>query len=205
MIILPLTYLGSTGWFARLVAGDCIVDINENWVKQTARNRCDIVTANGPASLTVPVHGYGEKIAARDVRIDNSKRWQHQHWVSLVSAYRNSPFFDHYAGRFAPFYERRFDFLLDFNLGLTETMLDTLGAGGVLKLSERYVDAAPEDTDLRGKKALRPENESLVLPPYTQVFGDRFGFVPSMSVMDLLLCESAQPALSLLKSCSYRR
>lgn len=212
MVILPLTYLGSTAYFARLLGGGAsaagvpaVVDVHENWVKQTARNRCDIVTANGPAVLTVPVHAYGQKVLTKDVRIDNSKRWQHQHWQSLVSSYRNSPFFDHYAEKFAPFYEKSFDFLFDFNLGLTQTMLDTLGAGDVLRLSEKYVEAAPGDTDLRGKKALRPENETIVLPPYTQVFSDRRGFVPCASVIDLLFCESAGSAVSLMSSRSCRR
>ncbi len=128
MTILPLTYLGNTEWFARLLAGDCIVDVGENWLKQTARNRCDILTANGVASLTVPVHGYGRKIAAKDIRIDGSKRWQHQHWTSLVSAYKNSPFFDHYEARFAAVYTaRRFDFLVDLNLELLGIVTAVLG------------------------------------------------------------------------------
>jgi hypothetical protein len=199
MTILPLTYLGSTAYYARLLAGDCVVDVHENWVKQTARNRLDIVTANGPATLTIPVHAYGAKIAVKDVRIDNSKRWQHTHWGSLVASYRNSPFFDHYAERFAPFYERRFEWLVDFNVKLTRTMLATLGAEEeVLKLSERYVEARPEDVDLRPKKALRPEHETLHLPPYTQVFADRMEFTPSVSIIDLLLCESATAAARLL-------
>ncbi|MDR0907809.1 MAG: WbqC family protein [Rikenellaceae bacterium] len=210
MTVLPLTYLGSTAWFARLVAGECatgefvagecVVDVHENWVKQTARNRCDIATAGGVASLTVPVHAAGAKIATRDVRIDNSKRWQHVHWGSLVAAYRNSPFFDHYAERFAPFYEQKYDWLVDFNVGLTRAVLTTLGLNeDVLRLSEKYVEARPEDIDLRGKKSLRPECETLVLPPYTQVFADRGEFAPNVSIIDLVMCESARGALSLLR------
>lgn len=206
MTILPLTYLGSTAYYARLLTEDCVIDVSENWVKQTARNRCDIVTANGPAALTVPVHGYGEKIPTKDIRIDNSKRWQHQHWVSLVSSYRNSPFFDHYAGRFAPFYERSYGFLFDFNMEIMQTVMETLGAGGSApKLSNGYVEAVPGDTDLRGKKDLRPGSENLILPAYTQVFPERQGFIPFMSVIDLLLCESAGPAAKLMRCCSYRR
>jgi hypothetical protein len=204
MTILPLTYLGSTAWFARLVAGGCVVDIHENWVKQTARNRLDIVTANGPATLTIPVHAYGAKIATKDVRIDNSKRWQHVHWGSLVASYRNSPFFDHYAERFAPFYERRFEWLVDFNVELTRTMIATLGVKeDVLKISEKYVEAGANDTDLRSKKALRPECETLHLPTYTQVFADRMEFAPCVSIIDLLLCESAPQALDLLTLTRY--
>jgi hypothetical protein len=199
MTILPLTYLGSTAYYARLLAGECVVDIHENWVKQTARNRCDIVTASGVSTLTVPVHAYGAKIAVKDVRIDNSKRWQHIHWGSLVAAYRNSPFFDHYSERLAPFYERRFDWLVDFNVELTRTTLTTLGVEqSTLKLSEKYIETSTEETDLRPKKALRPEYETAMIPPYTQVFVDRMEFVPYVSIIDLVLCESGPQAVNLL-------
>ncbi|MDR2911782.1 MAG: WbqC family protein [Alistipes sp.] len=179
MTILPLTYLGGTEWFTRLLRGDCVIDIGENWVKQTARNRCEIATASGVATLTVPVHGGrfggasgggassgGTKIPTRDVRIDNSKRWQHNHWISIVSAYRNSPFFDHYEERFAPLYARKYDFLVDLNLELLDVVLAALGVGGGVgastgdvcrpaKILKNSVVASPEDVDLRGKKALR--------------------------------------------------
>ncbi len=162
MIILPLAYLGGTEWFTHLLNGDCIIDIGEHWVKQTARNRCEILTSTGVAALTVPVHGYGAKIAVKDVRIDNSKRWQHQHWVSIVSAYRNSPFFDHYEDRFAPIYEKRFDYLADLNLGLLNILTGILEADVAVKISEDYVAAAPGDLDMRGKKALRRDRQTTI-------------------------------------------
>lgn len=205
MTILPLPYLGSTEWFAHLLGGGCIVDIGENWVKQTPRNRCEILTSVGVAALTVPVHGYGAKIAAKDVRIDDSKRWQHQHWVSIVSAYRNSPFFDHYEERFAPFYEKKYDYLADLNLALAETVLDILDARDCLAVSENYVAAAPEDTDLRGKKALRRAEASSCVMPYIQVFSDRTDFVPGLSVIDLLFCESGPAARAMLTNRSCPR
>lgn len=165
MTILPLTYLGGVDWFARLAGGDCVIDIGENWVKQTARNRAEIMTAGGVGALMVPVHGGGQKIAIRDVRIDNSKRWQHNHWQSIVSAYRNSPFFDHYDERFAPFYTRKFDFLADLNLELLDVLLSVLKLPGVaVKISEDWVAAAPGDLDLRGKKALRRAEVSACNP-----------------------------------------
>ncbi len=203
MTILPLTYLGSTEWFAHLARGECVVDIGENWVKQTARNRAEILTANGVAALTVPVHGYGAKIAVKDIRIDASKRWQHQHWTSLVSAYKNSPFFDHYEERFATVYTtRKFDFLVDLNLELLEIVTAVMGLGDRVKISEDYVAAGAEDLDLRGKKALRRESDAGIhnpetavisanrdVTPYIQVFSDRTGFVPGLSVIDLVMCE----------------
>jgi hypothetical protein len=226
MIILPVTYLGGVEWFMHLAKGDCVIDIGENWVKQTARNRAEILAAGGVAALTVPVHGGGQKIAIRDVRIDNTKRWQHNHWQSVVSAYRNSPFFDHYEERFAPFYTRKFDFLADLNLELLDVLLSVLKLPGVaVKISEDWVAAAPGDLDLRGKKALRRAEvsacnpngdmsrnstpdpaynsipdalENRALREYTQVFSDRMPFTPGLSIVDLLFCEGPS-AIELLR------
>ncbi len=206
MTILPLTYLGGVEWFARLAQDDCVIDVGENWVKQTARNRAEIMTANGVAALTVPVHGYGPRIATKEVRIDNSKRWQHTHWVSMVSAYRNSPFFDHYQERFAPVYARRFDFLIDLNLELLGVLTTAFGLTGTVKISENYVTASPDDIDLRGKKALRRPDDptdkafpSRCFQEYTQVFADRMPFTAGLSAVDLLFCEGPS-ARELLRS-----
>jgi hypothetical protein len=188
-----------------------VIDTGENWVKQTSRNRAEILTANGVASLTVPVHGYGPKIATRDVRIAGSRRWQHTHWMSIVSAYRAAPFFDHYEDRFAAIYRRRFEFLVDLDLELLEVVARVLKLNlGAIEISKDYIVAAPEDIDLRGKKALRrPTADTLTdesiqdsatgsiddpvgrstLPEYTQVFHDRTPFVPGLSIIDLIFCE----------------
>ncbi len=210
MTILPVTYLGGVEWFRRLARGGCVVDVGENWVKQTARNRAEIVTANGVAALTVPVHGGGAKIATRDVRIDNSRRWQHVHWMSIVSAYRSAPFFEHYQERFAGVYGRRFEFLVDLDWELTGVLAPLLGVdfSALIEPSRDYVVAAPGDIDLRGKKALRRETyipdaagaagaagavgAASVHPgfkEYIQVFHDRGPFVPGLSAIDLLFCE----------------
>ncbi len=210
MVILPTTYLGGTEWFRWLARGGggnfggvgvCVIDVGENWVKQTARNRCEIMTSGGVTTLTVPVYGGNQggqpgatKIATKDVRIDNSKRWQHQHWVSLVSAYKKSPFFDHYEGRFAPIYnEKKFNFLTDLNAELLNILTSILKLGDGVQISENYVIAEPDDVDLRGKKALRRLNNLTSsegnIEGYTQVFSDREEFVEGLSIVDLLFCE----------------
>ncbi len=185
MTVLPITYLGSADYFSHLVDEKCVIDIGENWVKQTARNRLDILTANGPAALTVPVHGYGQKIATKDVKIDNSKNWQHRHWASIVSAYGNSPYFEHYQEKFAPVYEEQWDFLCDLNLELLQIILAIFKIPDP-KISEIYIETSPGDLDLRGKKALRNASANL---SYVQVFSDRFSFVAGLSIIDTLFCE----------------
>lgn len=129
-----------------------MIDLGENYVKQTYRNRCDIMTANGPSSLTVQVvkGGSKDKRPVRDMRIDYSKRWQHQHREALVSAYRNAPYFEHYRDYFVPFFERRFEFLADLDLQLMELLLKLTKAGPMPELSERYIVVGEADVDLRG-------------------------------------------------------
>ena len=141
--ILPLTYLGSTEYFRCLYDGTCVIDLYEHYVKQSYRNRCDILTAGGPASLTVHVVKGGSirKRPVCDMRIDYSKRWQHQHWMSILSAYRNSPYFDHYRDRFEPFYNREFTFLADWNIALLETVTGILGTPPALRFSDSYIEA----------------------------------------------------------------
>ena len=145
--ILPLTYLGSTEYFRCLYDGTCVIDLYEHYVKQSYRNRCDILTAGGPASLTVHVVKGGSirKRPVCDMRIDYSNRWQHQHWMSILSAYRNSPYFDHYRDRFEPFYNREFTFLADWNIALLETVTGILGTPPALRFSDSYIEADTDD------------------------------------------------------------
>ncbi len=208
MYILPLTYLGNIQWFTKLICSpDCVIDIHEHYVKQSYRNRCDILTANGPAALTVNTvkASNRDKAAVKDTRIDYSKRWQHLHWQSLVSSYGGSPYFEHYAGEFEPFYTSRFDFLLDFNLGLLETVLRLVGSDAEIMLSEMYIEP-PVDTSAKDwRSAISPkprlfQPDALFIPePYWQVFSDRTDFVPNLSVIDLLFCEGPQ-ALEIIRN-----
>lgn len=198
MTILPLTYLGNTDCFAALLGGECVIDLGENYVKQSYRNRCEILTAGGVATLTVNVVKGGSirKRPVREMRIDYSKRWQHQQWMAIVSAYCSSPYFDHYAERFEPFFHRRYDFLADLSTGLLETLLPLLGHTQQLRFSDTYLTAAPDDRDLRGafEPLHRRPDGSLAdgaahYEPYDQVFADRLPFAPDLSVIDLLFCE----------------
>ena len=94
--ILPLAYLPSVSWFAAMRTGRCIIDTGEHFIKRSERNRTAILAPDGPMMLTVQVsHADRPRTPMRDVRIDYSKRWQHQHWGALVAAYKGSPYFDY--------------------------------------------------------------------------------------------------------------
>ena len=186
MVILPAAYLPSVRYVARIAAGGCVIDTGEHFLKRSERNRAQILTANGPMALTVQVsHANRLRVPVRDVRIDYSKRWQHQHWTAIVSAYRSSPYFDHYAPRFERFYRERWEWLAEYDLALTEMLLDCIGVA-MPHVESTYIDAAADDIDLRPKDMHDPAFDPA---PYIQVFSDRMPFEPSMSFADLLFCE----------------
>ena len=141
-MILPTTYMGSVEWYRRFLANPSAVQIEvmESFPKQTYRNRCTISQAIGRKgdeargerreakgwellTLSVPVKRADSKQLTRDVEISYQQKWQHQHWIALVSAYKRTPYFDYYADFFRPFYEKETKFLVDFNEGLHETII----------------------------------------------------------------------------------
>ena len=127
-MVLPTTYLGSVEWYRRFLANPSAVQIEvmESFPKQTYRNRCTITTPDEPLTLSVPVKRADSKQLTRDVEISYQQKWQHQHWIALLSAYKRTPYFDYYADFFRPFYERETKFLVDLNEGLHEVIVDLL-------------------------------------------------------------------------------
>lgn len=198
MTVLPLAYLPSVEYFAHLLRGGCVVDLGEHFVKRSERNRARILATDGVMELTVHVRNANRpRQPVRDVRIDYSKGWQHQHWGALVASYKGSPYFDFYAEYFEPFYRREYGFLADYNRGLLE-LLCSLTHVPMPDFSESYVDAAAGDLDLRPKR--KKEGPAFIAETYVQVFSDRMPFQPNLSVADLLFAEGPAAA-SVLARC----
>ena len=128
MIILPTTYLGSVDWYKQYLSNPTQVqlEVMESFPKQTYRNRCTITTPDGPLTLSVPVKRADSKQLTRDVEISYQQKWQHQHWIALMSAYKRTPYFDYYADFFRPFYEKETKYLIDLNEGLHQTIVALL-------------------------------------------------------------------------------
>ena len=145
MTILPAAYLPSVAYFAELLRGDCLIDLGEHFIKRSERNRARILATDGVMELTVQVsHANRPRQPMRDMRLDYSKRWQHQHWGALVSSYSGSPYFAFSAGRFEPFYRGHWAFLCAYDLQLTE-LLCSLAGFAMPAVSVRYVAASPWD------------------------------------------------------------
>ena len=199
MVILPLAYMPSVEYVTRLLREECVIDLGENFIKRSERNRAHILSANGVMALTVNVENANRpRQKMRDVKIDYSKRWQHQHWVSILSAYKSSPYFDHFAHRIEPFYRKEWKYLVDYNLEYTSTLLSLLGVNRELPLSQSYYEAQPDDLDLRPK---HKESSTFVAEPYFQVFSDRMPFEANLSILDLIMCEGPQAVNAVLMRC----
>lgn len=186
--ILPLAYVGSIEWWREALSEGAVIDVGEHFVKQTLRNRCEIATAAGRMALTAHVAKASSihKRAVKDMRLDYSKRWSHQHLVAMRSAYKSSPYYDYYAHLFEPIVERRWEFLYDLTRTLAEKIVEVEGFEGRLNFSEEYVRAEEGDVDLRGYDFLGPRADA---EPYWQVFSERREFESNCAILDHLYCE----------------
>ena len=198
--ILATTYFGPVQWYQKLNRFDgVLMEQHEHFLKQTYRNRCVIATTQGVQALTVPVEApVGEGLALskteiKDVRISNHGKWRTEHWNALQSAYGESPFFEFYEDDIRPFFENRWEFLLDFNMAITEKMCELLDIHPHIELTSSYQNSLPigegwGETDFRTIiHPKHPQEDSDFSPkPYYQVYKERFGFLPNLSILDLL-------------------
>ena len=186
-ILLSSAYLPPVSFFTAINSGgDVLIEQYDNYCKQTYRNRCRIATAGGVQTLTVPVvKSESPKQLMKDVRISDHGEWRHQHWNALESAYMNSPFFMYFQDDLRPFYEKKYEFLIDFNTELTLLILKLTGINKSVTLTESYTRKTDNILDLRnlieqGKN--EPENPK----EYWQIFKKKYGFIGNLSALDLL-------------------
>ena len=233
--LLSSTYFGPIQWYQKLNRYDeCLIERHESFIKQTYRNRMLIPTTNGPLSLTIPTN-HNTSLAMKDIRISDHANWRHVHWNALLSAYGESPFFEYYQDDIRPFYEKKYEFLFDFNMEITEKMIELLDIRPKISITNEYIQneelkvKSIESEELKVKseefnglanhkvqssnlkvqskevqskevqsiadfrEAIRPKKP---LPDaefesrrYYQVYEQKFGFQPNMSILDLLFNE----------------
>ena len=183
---------GPGGYYTKLYAYEkAYIERYDHYMKQTYRNRCVIASANGPLALTIPTEKADEaKCLMKDVRISDHGNWRHTHWNAFVAAYRQSPFFDYYADEFHRFYEQKYEFLYDFNGELCTWVCEQLDIQPVLCPTTDYVTEPQSVDDFRER--IHPKRDiAEAVPdffphPYYQVFEEKQGFQPNLSIVDLL-------------------
>ena len=199
-VIVPLAYTGSIGlWTLITTAQTLIIEQHDYYQKQTLRNRTHIHGANGKLMLSIPVKHLREigHQYYHTVEIENSFTWQKQHWKSIQSAYRSSPYFEFYEDDLAVLYKTKSSSLYAFNKAYFELLLKLLGWEPTVQYTESY-ETIPAATDIRAQIEQKNSKTDLALK-YTQVFEDKNGFIPNLSIIDLLFNEGPN-ALTLLKA-----
>ena len=228
--LLSSTYFGPIQWYQKLNRYDeCLIERHESFIKQTYRNRMIIPTTNGPLALTIPTN-HDISLSMKDIRISDHANWRHVHWNALLSAYGESPFFEYYQDDIRPFFEKKYEFLFDFNMETTQKMIELLDIRPKISITEEYVLSeerrvkSEESEERRTKsekfdsfanhkvqssnlKVQSKEVQSIVdfrdairpkkpLPDaefapqrYYQVYEQKYGFQPNMSILDLLFNE----------------
>ena len=180
MILLSTAYLAPIHYYSKLFASDeVMIEQMDYYVKQTYRNRCVIAAPDGPLALTIPT-----------VKPDTEKR--HLHWNALVSAYNHTPYFEYYRDDFAPFYEeKRYTFLVDYNEALMQLVCDLIDLHPKVVRSSFYRPQAPQGVEdyrerIHPKLPFHEADTTFRSVPYYQVFQERLGFLPNLSIVDLL-------------------
>ena len=189
--LLHPTYFPTIASFSLLVKEPCLLEVSDNYQKQTYRNRTYIYGANGKQILTVPIlHTGGEtgRQLYKDVRVDNQVAWQKLHWKTLQTAYRTTPYFEYYEDKIAPIFTQKHEFLLDLNLRTIEAVLACLHTDVSWEQTTAYHSTYDGVTDYRYLTDTKAAYE-VSQEPYYQIFSDKHGFIPNLSILDLLFHE----------------
>ena len=193
-ILIHPAYFGSILQFCHIAQAEELVFENEdNYQKQTYRNRQYIYSANAKLLLNIPIKHTGKKNIRqkyKEVKIENDFKWQIIHWRSLETAYRTSPFFEFYEDELIHLYEKEYKYLLDFNYDCFEAVSECLQLEKEYRKTEEYQLEILEKKIQDKRYLIDAKRKQLsTLETYTQVFEDKFGFIPNLSILDLLFNE----------------
>ena len=184
--ILSIAYLPPVAWFQKIKQVDSVyIEKQEHYVKQSYRNRCYVLGANGVLSLSIPVVATHDKQLIGDVKISYDEKWQQQHWRTIESAYRNTPYFIYYADALESFYQKKHSFLFDFNMELIQLLMKNFKLNTELKFTETY-SASTSYNDYRNTIHPKKELTDTDFKPYLQLFNEGQSFKINLSSIDLL-------------------
>ncbi|HET8837624.1 MAG TPA: WbqC family protein [Flavobacteriaceae bacterium] len=197
-ILIHPAYFGPIDQFSAMAHAEEVLFENEdNYQKQTYRNRQYVYGANGKLLLNIPVKHNSKKVGNsdhrkyKDVQIENSFHWQRDHWRSLQTAYRTSPFFEYYEDDLVSLYEKPVTYLLDFNYRCLEVISSLLSLDFNYSKTEKFSENPENCIDLR-KLIIAKRQNARDQKRYQQVFADKHGFLKNLSILDLLFNEGPQ-------------
>ena len=188
-ILIHPTYFPSISHFVAIAQADSItMEMEDNFQKQTHRNRTLIYSPNGVQLLNIPIkHSKENHQRTQDVKLETAFDWQKQHFKSLEAAYRTSPFFEYFEDAISPIFTKKHTFLMDLNLETMEIVSKCLGLPFQYEKTAEYFHEVSDFTDYR--KLTNGKKDTSNFEAYTQVFGDKHGFINNLSILDLLFNE----------------
>jgi hypothetical protein len=197
-ILIHPGYFPSISHFVAIAQSDLVTfEMDDNFQKQTNRNRMYIYSPNGIQLLNIPIkHSKEAHQKTKDVRLETAFDWQKQHFKSLEAAYRTSPFFEYFEDDIAPIFQKKHTFLMDLNLETMSVVSKCLGLEFDYNETEEYFREVTDKIDLRG--LINGKKDTTVFEPYTQVFEEKHGYLNNLSILDLLFNEGRY-ALDYLK------
>ena len=206
-VFLSSAYLAPVEYYTKLLAYDKVfIEQHDHYMKQTYRNRCTIAAPDGELALSIPtVKPNTLKCPMRDIRNSDHGNWRHLHRNAIESAYNHTPFFEYYKDDFRPFYEKKYEFLADFNEELCRLICSLIDIQPDMERTSEYrTEFTLDETDFREsihpKKDFTLEDTAFSPQPYYQVFQERLGFLPNLSIIDLLFNMGPESLLVLQKS-----
>lgn len=208
-VLLSTQFFGQVRYFSKLMLYKNIyIEQFENFPKQTYRNRCELLGANGVISLVVPVvNGRRGKTPVKDILISYDTEWQRNHWRTIFSAYNSSPFFCYYKDDLFEFFSKRWKYLFDFNLAIHVSVCNLIGIGSDIKYTEAFEKVPSGTLNLRSEFTPKEHKElpdnNFSPKEYTQVFSEKFGFIPNLSILDLLFNEGPNSCNIIASSLVY--
>lgn len=189
-IVLETQYFPPIPYFSKLIQADSLVlEACEHYQKGSFRNRCQVATSMGVQTLSVPLKkGKNTQQPIREVAISYDMSWQKQHWQAMRTAYGSAPYWEHYSPLFEKFFTKKYPYLFDLNFEILETILTILKIKNnlTISLSTDYKPIYTEGGDFRN--TITPKNNHFDSKKYSQLFEDRNGFIPNLSILDLVFC-----------------
>ncbi|HWY13236.1 MAG TPA: WbqC family protein [Bacteroidia bacterium] len=180
-VLLSTAYLPPINYFSTLLKNESVfIEKHEHYIKQTYRNRCEILSANGKLSLSIPVQNNADKELICNKKISYAENWQLKHWRAITSAYKNSAYFKYFEDDLKPFYFEKHELIFDYNTELIKLILKLLRQKKEIQPTLQY-EKIFNGTDLR-----EPQKKETRSEKYYQVFADKFGFTPNLSIIDLV-------------------
>ena len=197
-ILIHPGYFPSISHFVAIAQSDLVTfEMDDNFQKQTNRNRMYIYSPNGIQLLNIPIkHSKEAHQKTKEVRLETAFDWQKQHFKSLEAAYRTSPFFEYFEDDIAPIFQKKHTFLMDLNLETMSIVSKCLGLEFDYNETAEYFHEVTDKTDLRA--LINGKKDSSLFEPYTQVFEEKHGYLNNLSILDLLFNEGRY-ALDYLK------